>query len=278
MYAECSFSSNTPPYATIGAGSYILGLTLHLNVIRSERNERILSNISGRLFWGASGAYISEFRPTEAFNIRSNPTDAIPFQLQLQSAFTRQNLEKIEALRNGGNIEFKLRLFADLIGFDDSTNDRIFFARTQDEVQIRIQQSEWIKLLNVWKFGSHLLFEISLDDSVPEKLQRAYSCLTVAQTMFFQGSWEQCVSECRKSLEALHLYIGNNTSLKELLSQKKFNSLPERCLVLLLAAKDICHLASHSDDTAASTVWKKKDAELLLHQVAICLKTFSDKN
>jgi len=274
IFADCSFSRNNPPYAIKGLNSFILKVTLNLDVKTAENCSRHLSNISGNLYWTGTSLLVGSAQVVDPNNIFSSKAQSISHQVHFQIPFDRQCIDDIEEKRLGCNATFNLKIVAHGLGLSDNSTSDIFAMYVHDTLPLRIEQSEWIKFLNDWDYGNHFLLEVGLSRPIDDQAKKAYEAFKVAHSLFLGGYWVQCVAECRKSFEALHLKIDPNAKLTELIREKKFNDLNERRLVLVLAAKDICHLASHSDDLSSSVRWGRGDAEFLLHNLAVCLKTF----
>ncbi|MCO5143149.1 MAG: hypothetical protein M9962_08680 [Oligoflexia bacterium] len=262
--------ADSPPAAQKGIGCYLLWINLHMDVKAARGAERMLTDLRGSLHY--SGKFVAEVFPERAALIRSFFSHGIPNTPQLCATLSRSTIEEIERTRDSTqDVSFDLKLSGlvvpDLAKIDPGSSNQPEVVN--DTLKLNISQTEWIKFLKTWQYQEILLLEVPLGTSNETS---ATSYLKTAHDLFLKGHWESCVSECRKALENLRIGINPTAKLNELLANRKKNSADERALVLLLATVDICSPASHADENAESIVWRRNDAEIVLHYTAASVR------
>ena len=267
IFSDCFIRADNPTFAQIGIGNYIFGFNLSLEVKKANNSPRLLSDLQGTLslnnkfitFISTVGGYI---------NVWSNVNQGISSSAQFQAVLSRENLEEIEKIRNGGDISFDINFYGIVLGGESKSE------KVSTTISCKIEQTQWLKHLTTWKYSERIFLEIPLHETKAE-LQPAFDYFKRAQNLFFSGHWEQSVAECRKALDSLHLSLDKNANLSNLLEKRKFNSLKNRILIFILSVKEICNPATHGDENAVAIDWEKQDAEMVLYQTSICIQRVS---
>lgn len=262
IFADCTLSSDSSPFAQSGVGSFIFGFMVRFDVKKMEHFERVLLNLEGNIL--LNGKIITRVQANDPVNIHGNKNGGYYTAHGFHAYLTRANLEEIERVRDGRDIAFDIQLSGSVLGGERMAE------KVSATIPCRIEQTQWLKLLSKWNFGDRVFLEIPLVDAQSE-LHSAFEFYKKAQVLFFSGHWEQTVAECRKVLDVIHHAFGKDASLQGLLQKKRENCLQDRLLVCLLSIKQICDPASHGDENSVSIRWSRSDAELVLHQTALCL-------
>lgn len=178
------------------------------------------------------------------------------FQLVLSNSA----IEELERIRNGGDIALTLGLRGLVTCAGDAQ-------RIHDDVTCRINQSEWLKFLDVCGYGPTLLFEIPLPLDAAVPVTNAQKELSRARQHLLQGHYQEVVAACRLVLESLTEQLQEG---EELESAKKLrgddrNAMTtlQRELMIRQAAINYAHVAHHPNGST-DPLFDRSNAIMLL--------------
>lgn len=176
--------------------------------------------------------------------------------LELRLALSPSQLNALEEIRNGGDLDFKLTLI-----FEAGNRPGVQNEMNQlNELHARVSRSDWINQLNGAQAMNILLLEVPLpiqasadgQDDIGRSMRRA-------REHFLAVRYDDCVGECRKILEGLP-----NVSRKDVVELLKVNrsemSKEERDQSILFAMRNYCNLPHHP----GSFEYTRADAKLIL--------------
>lgn len=119
---------------------------------------------------------------------------------EFQLPLTAQQIATIEAKRNGGSLTFKLTLSGE--GGPNESAERI--DRVYDDLYAEVSQSDWASNLTEAKAMDILLLEVAMPFVEAPAMRRDVTvALKKAQQFFADGSYAECVGNCRKAMESL---------------------------------------------------------------------------
>ncbi len=227
-----------------GVGCYTLVINLHLSVM-APATDSDLSNLSIRVEWGDNQQrMIGTVVPDQAQPIPLSQhctTTTIGFRLLL----SQNQIEAIEALRNGGDILLSIWLIGNV------SHDGNSFT-IQERETFLVPQQEWIGALKLMGYCRSFLYELTLPYAENEQ-EPATALIKKAQDYLLRGDYDDCVGKCRSLLKeaypltdedekvrkkALEKYRGNQDARKSM-------DVPERMLALREAVINATHLAHH---------------------------------
>ena len=226
-----------------GVGGNTLVIDLHLSLM-APITETGLSNLSIRVDWGDNQQrMIGTGIPDQAQPIRlTQYTNEATISFRLLLSPTQ--IEAIETLRNGGDLNFSIWLLGNV--FQDGNSSNI-----QQQGTFTVGQQEWVEALNRMQYCRSFLYELTLpyEDDTEEP---AFALVQRAQHHLLRGHYDECVGECRKLLEAYPLNDADQKVLKSVREKlmgdrttRESMDVPERMLALRDALTNATHLAHH---------------------------------
>lgn len=247
----------------LGAFELVISLTGHVYGM-SDGIHRSLTIGSARvLMRSKSGQPVQLGRavPDSLIVIRqANNSNHLNFALKL--ILHPHQLEKLEAERNGGDLNLSLALLARASASNNEGGD---WEEPLGESPIIVPKSTWVARLNESNAGRRLLLEIRL----PEGTMRhpAERHLLRAQELFAEGAWRNCVSECRQFAEEL-----GGTRLgaaKEMLKNEgRAMTKEEREALIIASLRHYAHMAAHSESKNGALDYSRSEAKLALSVAA----------
>jgi hypothetical protein len=255
-----------------GVGGYTLVINLQLSVT-APATDSYLSNLSIRVDWGDNQQrMIGTGVPDQAQPIRltqySNEA-TISFRLLLSPT----QIEAIEALRNGGDINLSIWLRGNV--FRDSNSYTI-----QQQGTFPVSQQEWVEALNRMEYCRSFLYELTLPYEENDQ-KPAFTLVQRAQYHLLRGHYDECVGECRKLLEACPLNDADQKALKTAREKHKGDraaresmDVPEHMLALRDALTSATHLAHHHN---SSDGYSRGQARAIFGATISILSVFSER-
>ncbi|RTL50390.1 MAG: hypothetical protein EKK46_13445 [Rhodocyclaceae bacterium] len=178
------------------------------------------------------------------------------YQLVLSNAA----IEELERIRNGGDIALTLGLRGVITYAGEAQ-------RIHDDVTCRINQSEWLKFLDVCGYGPTLLFEIPLPLAAAVPVTNAQKELSRARQHLLQGHYQEVVAACRLVLESLteQLQEGEELEAAKKLRGEGRNAMTtlQRELMIRQAAINYAHVAHHPNGST-DPLFDRSNAVMLL--------------
>ena len=156
-------------------------------------------------------------------------------------------MERIEDLRNGADLEFTIQLS----GIADGGSGP---HTSHDWVHYRADQSIWIKVLKEMKYQEFLLFEIPIPpENASNELKQAVRYLTQAKEYLLKGYYDKTVGECRLVLESVTKGLKEEhdfqTAINSYCNARKEMTKDQRFLFLHEAARHVCHPPHHPGES-----------------------------
>lgn len=226
-----------------GVGGYTLVVNLHLSVF-PPGSDTYLRDLAVRVDWGDNQQrMIGTGAPDQAQPVRISKYDNEKL-LCFRMLLSPSQIEAIEALRNGGDINLSIWISGSV--FQDGSTSSI-----QQQGAFTVRQQEWIEVLERMDYRRTFLYELPLpfDENGTEPTA---ALLRKAQYHLMRGHYDECVGECRKLLEACPLSEPDQRVLKTGRDKYKGDrtaresmDVPERMLVLRDALAHATHLAHH---------------------------------
>lgn len=270
IFAETSIRAGNHPSAQRGIGSYILGITLDIN-INSFKETRILQNFTASLYLDSK--FIAPHTPIDGdIRARSLPQNHYRTNYRLNFVLSKETMRSIEKIRGNDDLHFTIKLNGAVTSNVENEPTYVF-----DEINHTIHQSQWVSLLRNWNYCQSFLLEISFDENSNNLLKSAHNFFKKAQDQFLFGNWDSSISECRKVLDSILEQTGiDQKGINKILDSRRANSLHDRLKLAVFSVKQVCDPASHGDENAVSIDWRREDAEMILFQTASLLKRFSE--
>lgn len=269
IFCEFEVRRGTPIHAQHSVGLYILNIPITFD-IKTNETPRILNSVSGAIYLNSK--FVAELNSQSGnFTIQQNAKHALTIQQHFSAIFHKSTIDTIEAMRASGELSFEFKLFGNIINFKDSNGIPFNIQHTSGQWTHRILQSEWIEILNNWKYAPVMSFDLVLKFENPSFIKAA-EFIFQAQKFYMQGHWPQAVSECRKAIDAITDIVNpKKLSLKGFVGNKHDNNMQERLALSVLAIKQICDVAGHGDSNATQIKWTQEDALYAIRMTASIL-------
>jgi len=214
---------------------------------------------------------------------RGVPDQAQPIRLSQYSneatigfrlLLSQNQIEAIEALRNGGDISLSIWFLGNVFRDGNSSN-------IQQQGAFSVSQQEWVEALNRMEYCRSFLYELLLP-YVENEQEPATALIKKAQHHLLRGHYDECVGECRKLLEAYPLTDADRQVLKMAREKHKGDraaresmDVPERMLALRDALTNATHLAHHHNSSGG---YSRDQARAILGATISILSVFSEKD
>lgn len=128
------------------------------------------------------------------------------FPQQLTIPLDCKRIERIEAVRSGGDIQLNLHFFGTVWIKDDEeyrVPDKM--VSSGNFLALKIPQSYWVgKVLPDLGYGKFKLIEVPIPEKIiADTLQKAIEELAQAQQYFVEGDYDKTVEHCRSAIEVI---------------------------------------------------------------------------
>ena len=200
------------------------------------------------------------------------PSTGILFDLLLPCA----SIEKLEAIRAGGDIDIVLRLSAERVAENHAT--------VHSEIEYKIGQSDWVRVLKQMEYGAHLLCEIPIEYGEGGQLHETWTAMTRARELLYNGHYSSAVLECRKALDAALTHFRMDEEVRSASQRtregrdaREAMSKRERILNLISAAKHAMQLGVHPDAENQIVDYSRREALLIMSVVAAGIAEMSER-
>lgn len=191
-----------------------------------------------------------------------------PYDQSFEVRLSPQELQALEDVRNGGDLNFSIVLNGLAAKIGDEP------VPAHDTVHGQAVHSEWIKQLNSSGFTNTLLLEVPLASLGSKKIAEP---LHQARELLLAGRYADVVAKCRVVMETIDNVAPTGTT-NVLESYQKLRDalpMPERLQLLRNFAKNFMHPAAHGDKKAVNTIYTRGDASMAL-AVAAALAAHAD--
>ncbi len=257
-----------------GLGSYWLNVLFEIRPTVSTADGTVLFGLVADLVVG--GKTLPRLHPQPTILPRALSSSWSEFQVPLSCDLSRSQLEAVEEIRNGSNLQLNLTLYAQVALAGGDT------WHSTGQIQHTIGQSDWIALLGTLGYRRTLLLEVPLPDAVADpELAAAASSLGEAYHQLQIGHYRPAVAGCRDALEQLTTALGDLAALpqpvkKSLTGQvTKTWTKAERLRLLRQAVYILSSPAHHGDSAAALFEWDREDAVAIIGMTAAVIRELS---
>lgn len=206
--------------------------------------------------------------PEAAVMIATAPnTSSTAFLFDLP--LTPSQMAALEEIRNGGDLQFRLHVYGEAYGPQGPWV-------AADDIQYRVEQSEWIRHLNQASLADTLLFEVALprNQSNPE-MATALAHLKQARDFFLAGHYDAAIGKCRSAIDAYTKANGDGPQIQAAIEafKSKKSAMPQaqRMLLLREAVRHMTHQAHHDPADGDAYEFSRTDANLILGMTAALL-------
>jgi hypothetical protein len=213
---------------------------------------------------------------------------SVPAAIELCVPLSYEAMDAVEDLRDGGDLEFALRLHATLarplVGPAAAALDHSaelgklgggaeWWPTVSRQGSVHVTSGDWVRQLEQIETAASFLI-VSRAPRGDGRRTEATAILRQAQKMLGAGLVQQAVAEARKVLDVL-AEIGPPGKDPRSIDPRD-RTLPERWAALWWAVKGLANPAPHADELAAQMTWTRDEAVLVLGAIAGLLQRTSD--
>jgi hypothetical protein len=182
----------------------------------------------------------------------------------LSVELSRQDLDKIEQLREGGDIELELNIW--IVGNRNDNREEGRFELTEELID-----GEWARILDVFDYHDKRNVELDLGIDNPrirDRLATVYGKIERAQEKHDRGDYPSAVVECRRAIEALQTI--EETS--DVLHERKYDDLND---IMGTFEKGFAGGLAHAEEKTDITPALRRDSEFALNLTKACARYIS---
>ena len=210
---------------------------------------------------GATQSYLGSALPENSWALQATTTPRdgqYNFRIDLRDS----DIERIEALRNGGDLQFRMQVMCEISGGPEPVP-------AQDDVWINVDRAAWIDVMKQFGLDRRLLLEVDFPQTGNAALRTAVERLHRAREEHDAGNHDGVVRECRLALESVKNTLRLDEEIKNALAQycgsgRRGMSKRARALVLHELAMHYAHLAHHPDEGGETVDFGRRDAAFAL--------------
>lgn len=246
-------------------GAYELQFSLRIYPLR-QQNDDLIANVRGaevKLRIGSNDRSLGMTRfpvPLEITGRGVAPHDHPVLGLVLLP----NQIQAVEELRNGGNLDFRLAPFGE---GRDANGPHVF----TDEWSSHVPRSQWIDRLKSADALSVLLIEVPMPfGAALRQMKAAVTSLQDAHNQFLMGEYTACIVACRKALESAGRRLHGKDwqqALDWLGSRRRDMTKTERERAAGAAVHHFMQKAAHSEE-AAGEFYDRSEAKFALSMTA----------
>jgi hypothetical protein len=232
-------------------GAYLIRFSLNYNMPAWPGKDYRFSNIRARISVGNEQRLLGFALAEQAIVLASGDYNQHGSFL-LDIPLTAEQIEEIEKLRLGGDIDYKLDIYGELCSGHD-------YSSSNDTIHLHVNQKTWIDLLKQINFSCKILVEMPQDDNAAHiSVMRV---MEKAREHLYYGNYDEVVANCRKAMEGIKLDREEIQTIRKLASgNRKSMSKKERLVYLLDALEHYMHPAHHLDHEDDPVPYTRKDA------------------
>lgn len=214
-------------YGSPGIGVYRLVFDIRFDLRSAdEAAKKIIRNISSEIFIARKGQskrqkiYLGKATPEETLILKT-PTRSINKRESLTLDLSKHQIDLIEELRNGEELNFYINLSSEVIGNGEYKTDSARLSYFSNK-------STWLNALGRMGYGEFLLFEIPIPDNESLISEKIFKNIKIARDQFVKGNYEHALAKCRFVQDRLTEFLGDEDEVKK--ADKLYSSNNRRCL------------------------------------------------
>lgn len=241
---------------TRAVGTYLLRFYLWYTMPGSPNTAFRLSNIQANVFVGSELKLLGRSFAENAIVLTTGVyNQEAGFLMDLM--VTPNQMEEIEKIRLGGDLNFTLHLFGEIY-------DGNGYSHAGDRIHMPVNQKSWIDVLKQLDFSSNILLELP-HDGTPVERNSVWKALEKAKTHLYYGDYDDVVASCRKALEGIKPNGQEIGRIRDLAAKdRKTMSKRDRLTHLIDALEHYTHPAHHIESEDDLESYSRSDAILAL--------------
>lgn len=177
---------------------------------------------------------------------------------------SRRDLDKIEQLREGGDIELELNIWITGVRNDNREEGRF-------ELSEELIDGEWARVLDVFDYHDKRDVELELSVENPrirDRLATAHGKIERAQQNHDIGDYPAAVTECRRAIEALR----SIEEVSDVLDERKYGDLDN---IMGNFETGFAGGLAHAEEMTDITPALRRDSDFALNVTKACARYIS---
>ena len=238
-------------HGTSAVGAFMLRFSIGYSMPAWPGKKFRFSNIQARVLVGKDMRLLGRaFAEAATVLASSGYHQNAAFLMDLM--LTPRQMEEIEKLRLGGDLNFTLDIFGEVYDGDGHSN-------SNDRVHLTVNQKSWIDVLKELGFASSVLMEIPYKTSDLSK--PVWKALEKAKEHLYYGHYDDVVASCRKALEGIRpdgneiAKVRNSAAANRVAMSKQ-----DRHVYVLDALEHYTHPAHHLGSEEETESYSREDA------------------
>jgi hypothetical protein len=229
--------------------------------------------------------YIGTARPKKPFNHRTPTPErgSVDGQLTFVLDLTHHQIEEIEEMRNGHDLQFETTLQSEVIT-QDTVNNKQYTTTSESELRVNVNQSAWLKALQQMGYGDYLLFEIPIPENNTDVPEKILNHLSSARDHINKGHYDVTIQKCRFIFDRMKEFLKDKKAIgkaNDMFCQggRKDMGKRERTNLIRNTIHHFTHLAHHphEDNEGNDITFTRQDAVLILSQTASLVSYYFGK-
>ncbi len=238
-------------------GAYVLKFSINYSMPPHKKSEAYFHKTSAKVYVGKNNEFLGVATPEQPKTYKSHNYQQ-KGSLLYEMLVSKDSLEAIEILREGGELEFKLDLSGE---YYDGSN----LLCNSESVRYKASQNQWIETLKSMGFRGGMVFELPMDISHGDDVKTALIAFEKAKNHLYHGNYDEVIAQCRISLDSI---MSNWEGVKEAEKLAKDNrkrmTKQQRFIHAVDQIKHTTHLAHHADDNDEYVSFTRSEAVFVL--------------
>lgn len=175
-------------------GGHLLRFSIKASMVAVTKGHISLSNPWARVYCDSNRIYVGRAQAEAPIHIHSS-SHKQDRHFMLELPLSAETLEGLERVRNGGDMQLTLDVYANMFnGIQDDDG--------YDKVAVTIDRGKWIAALEEMGYGTSIVFEVPITLSQAPTARAIGAALKSARGHLFDGNYRAAVSDCRIMLES----------------------------------------------------------------------------
>lgn len=251
-------------------GAYVLKFSINYSMPPHEEPGAYFHKTSAKVHIGKNDEFLGVAMPEQpkTYKPHNYPQKG---SLLYEMLVSKNSLEAIEILREGGELDFKLDLSGEYY-------DGHSLLCNSESVRYKASQNQWIKTLKSMNFKGGMVFELPMDISLDDNVKTAMIASEKAKSHLYYGNYGEVISQCRISLESIVSNWGGMNEVRKLAqnNDKRGMSKQQRFFHAIDQIVNFSHLANHPDDNDVYVSFTWSEAVFVLGATMSVISSYTE--
>ncbi|MEW8030310.1 MAG: hypothetical protein AB2806_21555 [Candidatus Thiodiazotropha sp.] len=239
-------------------GAYVLSFSINYSMPAHEKADAYFHKTSAKVYVGKDNICLGLATPEQPKTYKPQKHQQ-KGSLLYETFVSKDSLEAIEILREGGELEFKLEISGEYY-------DGLNMLCNSESIRYKASQNKWIETLKLMGFKGGMVFELPMDIRPCNDVKTALVALDKAKSHLYHGNYDEVISKCRVSLESIVSNWGSISEVRKLAknNNRRGMSKQQRFFHAVDQIINFTHLAHHADDNNEYISFTRSEAVFVL--------------